>query len=152
MQSHPLTRPSFRRAISAPACSTAALRWTIFCGLRTPAAQPFDGYGVVLDGELVYANVGVGVRNVATSAPVTADSVFRIASMTKSFTALAIMQLLGAGKRLDRQRRPVPGIVGTIYPKRRRHALTVRQLLAMAPGWPQDDPWATANSIAPMPT
>ena len=39
-----------------------------------------------------------GVRETATKAPVTPDTVFRIASMTKSFTAMAILKLRDEGK------------------------------------------------------
>lgn len=39
-----------------------------------------------------------GVRELDARAPVTPDTVFRIASMTKSFTALAILKLRDAGK------------------------------------------------------
>ena len=39
-----------------------------------------------------------GIRDVATKAPVDADTVFRIASMTKSFTAMAILKLRDEGK------------------------------------------------------
>ena len=45
---------------------------------------------------------GLGLRDVAAGAKVDAKAVFRIASMTKSFTALAILKLRDAGKlRLD---------------------------------------------------
>ena len=58
---------------------------------------PGAAWGIVVDGRL--AHVGVtGVRDVASSAPVQPDSVFRIASMTKSFTALAILRLRDQGK------------------------------------------------------
>ena len=36
--------------------------------------------GIVMDGELVYAKT-LGVRNVASNAPVDQDTVFRIASL-----------------------------------------------------------------------
>ena len=39
-----------------------------------------------------------GFRDVAAKAPVDADTVFRIASMTKSFTAMAILKLRDEGK------------------------------------------------------
>lgn len=57
---------------------------------------------VVVDGdEVVYAK-GFGFRNSAKHLPVTPETVFGIASVTKSFTALAIMQLVERGKiRLD---------------------------------------------------
>src|SRR6186713_2045313 len=43
-------------------------------------------YGILIDGKLVHAGT-VGLRDVAAGAPVDSASVFRIASMTKSFTA-----------------------------------------------------------------
>src|ERR1700722_3471755 len=47
-------------------------------------------WGIVIDGRL--AHVGsAGVRDRVSNAPVTADTAFRIASMTKSFTVLAIL-------------------------------------------------------------
>ena len=57
--------------------------------------------GVVHDQELVWAK-GYGVRDLETGAPMTPETVFRIASITKLFTATAVMQLRDAGKlRLD---------------------------------------------------
>src|SRR6188768_3479239 len=47
-------------------------------------------WGVVIDGRLAHV-AATGVQDLATNAPVTANTVFRIASMTKSFTALAIL-------------------------------------------------------------
>jgi len=54
-------------------------------------------WGVVIDGKLVHVQ-STGVRNRTTKEPVTPDTVFRIASMTKSFTTLAILKLRDAGK------------------------------------------------------
>src|SRR5687768_13804488 len=53
---------------------------------------PGAAWGIVIDGELAHLGVS-GFRELPTKAPVTQDSVFRIASMTKSFTAMAIMKL-----------------------------------------------------------
>ena len=36
---------------------------------------------------------GHGLADIATSSPVTQDTVFRIASVTKTFTAIAVLQL-----------------------------------------------------------
>ena len=58
---------------------------------------PGGAWGIIVDGQL--AHVGDhGLRDVATGAEVKSDSVFRIASMTKSFTAMAILQLRDAGR------------------------------------------------------
>src|SRR3712207_6105778 len=53
--------------------------------------------GVIVDGELVLVK-SAGVRETATNSPVTPETVFRIASMTKSFTAMAILKLRDEGK------------------------------------------------------
>jgi CubicO group peptidase (beta-lactamase class C family) len=99
-------------------------------------------YGVLVDGELVVSS-SLGVRDVAAGAPVTADSVFRIASMTKSFTALAILELRDAGKLAldDPLHKYVPEAASWTYPTRDSAPITVRQLLNHAEGFPEDNPW-----------
>ena len=59
--------------------------------------MPGLAYGVVLDGKLLYAG-GLGFSNLEKKYAADASSMFRIASMSKSFTALAILQLRDAGK------------------------------------------------------
>ncbi len=51
---------------------------------------------VAQHGEIVYSQ-GFGLRNVETGDPVTSETIFGIASVSKSFTAMAIMQLQEAG-------------------------------------------------------
>jgi CubicO group peptidase (beta-lactamase class C family) len=113
--------------------------------------QPVPGlaYGIVVDGELVQSG-GMGIQNVTSQAPVTADSVFRIASMTKSFTAMALMKLREDGKFNldDAVERHVPELAGLPYPTRDSARITVRQLLTMSAGFPQDDPWADRQLAA----
>ena len=58
---------------------------------------PGAAWGIVVNGQLVHTGT-VGLRDVAAKSPVTADTVFRIASMTKSFTAMAILKLRDEGK------------------------------------------------------
>ena len=48
--------------------------------------------GIAEDGQNVYEK-GFGYRNVEQQLPVTGDTVFGIASMTKSFTSAGIMKL-----------------------------------------------------------
>ena len=58
---------------------------------------PGLSYGLVIDGKLV--TIGThGVQDIVTNRPVTAESRFRIASMSKAFTALAILKLRDEGK------------------------------------------------------
>jgi CubicO group peptidase (beta-lactamase class C family) len=104
---------------------------------------PGLAYGIVVDGELAYSG-GLGLRNIAGNAPATPDSVFRIASMTKSFTAMCILKLRDEGKlRLDSPAADyVPELAALRYPTRDSVPITIRQLLTMSAGFPQDDPWA----------
>lgn len=53
--------------------------------------------GIVLDKQIVYAK-GFGVQNIETKEPVTPGSLFSIASISKTFVATAIMQLVEQGK------------------------------------------------------
>lgn len=52
--------------------------------------------GAVVDGQLAFFH-GHGLANIAGRAPVTKRTVFRIASLTKVFTAIAVMQLWERG-------------------------------------------------------
>jgi D-alanyl-D-alanine carboxypeptidase len=65
------------------------------------AGLPGLSIGVVHDQRLVWAR-GFGLADVERSVPATPDTLYRIASITKLFTATAIMQLRDAGRlRLD---------------------------------------------------
>ena len=52
---------------------------------------------VVKKGKIIY-NQSFGLKDIATNAPLANDHIFRIASISKSFSATAIMQLVEAGK------------------------------------------------------
>ncbi|HZD70709.1 MAG TPA: serine hydrolase [Actinomycetes bacterium] len=52
--------------------------------------------GVVRDGRLGFF-YGHGIADIASNTPITADTVFRIGSVTKTFTAIAVMQLREQG-------------------------------------------------------
>src|ERR1700728_4000313 len=73
---------------------------TLAAGYHQRGGQPGLAYGVVIDGELVHA-AGLGERDLGGPPP-DAGTVFRIASMTKSFTASAVLALRDDGAlRLD---------------------------------------------------
>ena len=99
-------------------------------------------FGVVIDGDIVLMK-GFGVRERATNAPVTPDTVFRIASMTKSFTALAILKLRDEGKLSldDPVAKWVPEFARMSYPTRDTPPITIRYLLTHGAGFPEDNPW-----------
>ena len=99
-------------------------------------------WGIVIDGRL--AHVGVtGYRDVAAKAPVDSGTIFRIASMTKSFTALAILKLRDEGKLSldDPAEKWVPELAGLKYPTTDSPKITIRHLMSHAEGFPEDNPW-----------
>jgi CubicO group peptidase (beta-lactamase class C family) len=103
---------------------------------------PGIAYGIVIDGRLAHLGV-VGVRDVKTGALVDTSTVFRIASMTKSFTAVAILQLRDEGGLSldDPAERYVPELKGLRYPTGDSPKLTIRHLLSHSAGFPEDNPW-----------
>lgn len=108
------------------------------------AGEPAAGvaYGVIVHGELVHAR-GIGTAVVGTDATPDADTVFRIASMTKSFTAAAVLLLRDEGRlQLDD---PAAMHVPELHGQRPSHpdapVITLRRLLSMSAGFPGDDPW-----------
>jgi CubicO group peptidase (beta-lactamase class C family) len=110
---------------------------------------PGAAWGVIVDGRLVHAGTA-GVRELETKTPVTADTVFRIASMTKSFTAMAILKLRDEGKLAldDPAERYVPELRGLTYPTTDSPRITVRHLLSHAEGFPEDNPWGDQQLAA----
>ena len=98
--------------------------------------------GVIIDGELVLVK-SAGVRETASNAPVTPETVFRIASMTKSFTAMAILKLRDEGKLSleDPVARYVPELAKLPYPTADSQVLNIRHLLTHSEGFPEDNPW-----------
>ncbi len=103
---------------------------------------PGIAYGVLIDGKLVHTGT-VGLRDVSRNAPVDSASIFRIASMTKSFTALSILKLRDDGKLSldDPAERYVPELAGLAYPTTDSPRLTIRHLLSHSEGFPEDNPW-----------
>jgi CubicO group peptidase (beta-lactamase class C family) len=107
-------------------------------------------YGLVVDGKLVHTG-GLGYTDVAKKTPATSASVFRIASMSKSVTVMAILKLRDEGKlRLDEP-------VTTYIPEMRQQTpltadappMTVRNLMAHSAGFPEDNPWGDRQLADP---
>ena len=114
----------------------------IFDRFAAREIAPGAAYGVIVGGALVHSG-GRGTLRVGDPAPPDADSVFRIASMTKSFTAAAVLLLRDAGRlRLDDEVATwVPELAGLERATADSPPLTVEHLLTMAAGFPSDDPW-----------
>ncbi|MES2209728.1 MAG: serine hydrolase domain-containing protein [Chloroflexota bacterium] len=103
---------------------------------------PGVAYGVVVGGELIHCR-GIGTLRVGEDAVPTADSVFRIASMTKSFTAATVISLRDEGRLSldDPIARHVPETAALRGPTQDSPAITIRHVLTMASGLATDDPW-----------
>ena len=96
-------------------------------------------WGIVLDGRLAMSG-GIAA---------TARTVFRIASMTKSFTAATILALRDAGElRLDDEAPLLAGVRATTDSP----PITYRHLLSMSSGLPEDDAGRTGTWIGRRPT
>lgn len=114
----------------------------IFRAVVEQNRAPGLAYGIVADGRLIAAG-GFGVQRVDDPTPVTSSTVLRIASMSKSFTAMAIVKLRDDGRlSLDAPAADyVPEMAVWRYPTRDTAPITVRQLLTMSAGFPEDNPW-----------
>lgn len=103
---------------------------------------PAIAFGVVVDNQLVYAG-GYGKTDIAKNITASPSSLFRIASMTKSFTGLATLKLRDEGKlRLDDpvalyipELKNMP-LLTTDAPQ-----IAIRNLLTHTAGFPEDNPW-----------
>jgi CubicO group peptidase (beta-lactamase class C family) len=104
--------------------------------------EPGLAYGVLDRGRLVHTG-GLGEREIGTGRVPDADTVFRIASMTKSFTAAVILTLRDEDLlRLDDPVADyVPEVADLAPPTTDSPSMTLRHLLTMTAGFPTDDPW-----------
>lgn len=102
--------------------------------------------GIVLEGEVVYQR-GFGVRDVRSAVPVDEDTRFRIGSVSKPITALAILRLREQGKLvLDAPAASYLPILGSLVPRTLDSPpITVRHLLTMTSGLPYDDQWGAVS-------
>jgi D-alanyl-D-alanine-carboxypeptidase/D-alanyl-D-alanine-endopeptidase len=99
--------------------------------------------GVVRDGRLEHLFTS-GVADLASGRAVTADTGFRIASMTKMVTALAILMLRDEGRiSLEAPIGDyVPELADIALPTADSPTIRVRDLLSHTEGFVSDDPWA----------
>lgn len=104
--------------------------------------MPGFSYGVVLDGVLLYSN-SYGYSNLERKIEVDTKTLFRIASMSKSVTALAVLQLRDAGKLSldDPMSKYLPEADGLTYLTTDAPEITIRHLLTHGAGFPEDNPW-----------
>ena len=90
--------------------------------------------GVVKSGRLIYAQ-GFGVTKIGETSPVTARSLFHMASVTKTFVATAVMQLVERGK-IDLEAPLTRYVPYFRLADERYRAITIRQMLSHTSGIP----------------
>jgi CubicO group peptidase (beta-lactamase class C family) len=103
---------------------------------------PSITYGVIVGDQLVFAG-STGLANLETQTKATTHTVYRIASMSKSFTAMGILQLRDAGKLQlsDPVTRYIPVFRHVMPLTSDAPAITIQHLMTMSAGFPEDNPW-----------
>lgn len=135
-------------SVSAPALSQTPLEATLpdirkgFQDWMVDNRVPGLAFGIVKDGKLVHVE-GLGVQDLEAKRPVTADSAFRIASMSKAFTAYGILSLEAQEKLSlsDPASKHVPEMAGWA------DGITVGDLLHHTAGFVTDDPWGDRQQV-----
>jgi CubicO group peptidase (beta-lactamase class C family) len=102
---------------------------------------------VIKDGKVVLEK-GYGFRDLGSHAPVTSATLFNIGSISKSFTALGIAQLV------DQQKADLDTPVIKYLPDLRlsdpkAEAITLRRLLSHSSGFPADEQWPQQVKLSP---
>ena len=129
--------------MSTPDRLAAKLEQLLAAAQREKRA-PSIAAAVLRDGEVIWQSA-VGAADVEAGVEATADTQYRVGSITKTFTAAAIMQLRDAGK-LDLEDTLDRHVEGAA------HAPTIRRLLSHASGLQRethDDSWLTLRFAPP---
>ncbi|HWT11323.1 MAG TPA: serine hydrolase domain-containing protein [Allosphingosinicella sp.] len=107
-------------------------------------------WGIVRGGRLAHLGTA-GIQDLDQRRPVTADSLFRIASMSKAFTALAILKLRDEGRlSLDALAETyVPELARWRYPTADSPRIRIRDLLTHTAGFVTDNPWGDRQQPLP---
>lgn len=104
---------------------------------------------VVVKDNKIYYNANFGVKNLETGEPIDDETMFRIASISKSFTATSIMQLVEQGKvSLSDE---VSGLVGIPIrnPKYPEVPITLEMLLSHTSSLNDHQGYYTLNGVNP---
>jgi CubicO group peptidase (beta-lactamase class C family) len=104
--------------------------------------MPAIAFGIIANGKLVYSGAA-GTADIAKNITVTTQTLFRIASMSKSFTAMAILRLRDEGKLslTDRVAKYIPDLEKAGQLTSDAADITIVDLLTMSAGFPEDNPW-----------
>jgi N-acyl-D-amino-acid deacylase len=126
--------------VTGPANSALASYDRMMSRFMAKNHPPGAAVAVARHGRLVYAR-GFAYADVEASQPVQPDSLFRIASLAKPFTSVAILQLVERGKlKLNDKMVDVLKLKPTgDHPDKRLESITIRELLHHAGGWDRDE-------------
>lgn len=146
-----LVRAADKTALPNP-CASFDREMEAFMAARK---VPGGALAVVKDGRLAYAR-GYGWADREQQIRAQPDTLFRIASISKPITAVAIMKLVEEQRlRLDEPAFALLGLKPVLAagksPDPRLHAITVRHLLQHTAGWDRDksgDPMFRSRAIA----
>lgn len=181
-----LTRRAFL-AVTATGAAGLTVRWPACArpgegqlpvtGASSPGLEGFDklmtsfvgenkvpgaALAVTCNGKLVYAR-GFGYSDVTKKEPVQPAALFRIASISKILTGVAVMQLAERGKlqlddRVMSRMALAPFVVPGAKTDPRWNQITVRQCLQHTGGWDRDKsfdpigrPWEIAKALGIQP-
>ena len=95
---------------------------------------PGFAIGVVRNGKLIFAK-GFGVAKLGVNTPITSKSLFHMASVTKTFVATAVMQLVEKGK-IDLDAPLIHYLSYFRLNDERYRTITIRQMLSHTSGIP----------------
>ena len=127
--------------IVLPKTLTAAID-SIFSAYADKVHSPGLVYGIVNNGKLIHKG-SKGYTDIDKKTKADIHSAFRIASMSKSFTAMAILQLRDQGKLNldDPVHKYIPEVKDQKLLTADAPAITIRNLLTHTGGFPEDNPW-----------
>ena len=127
---------------AARIAATFPLLDKIYADFAAQRRVPGLAYGLVVDGQLVHTSA-LGYTDLAAKTVVTPQSIFRMASITKSFVALAVLRLRDEGRlRLDDPAENyLPELKKAPHSATDARPFTIRQLLSHSAGLPEDNPW-----------
>ncbi len=148
-------------SISGPSVPELAAYDDVITGIMARYSVPAAQFAITRNGKLIFAH-GYGTTDIGGQTAVQPDSLFRLASLSKQLTAVAILQLWDQGKiDLDRPAfaympdlQPLPGG----QQDSRLSRVTIRNLLQHSGGWdegvspdPLDQTVEIANQFGKIP-
>jgi CubicO group peptidase (beta-lactamase class C family) len=103
---------------------------------------PSVAYAIVKGNEVVYSG-NTGLSNIEGKTSSSTKTLYRIASMSKSFTAMSVLKLRDEGKLQlsDPVSKYIPEMSEAGLPTKDSAPITIQNLLTMSAGFPEDNPW-----------